>query len=458
MSGLLKDGIGRLIAIVMASLLLVGIAGTLTASAGEIGGEVGTGGTGGGNQGGGSGNGGNPGGGNPGGGGGRPTHGTWSFISAAIAPGVAPQEGCAAERSGGRYLGVRFSYRYPLELGLAETQKFVAAGRWAQNGITKLRSTCLYEAQYVERRVLCVVSLDASLSQTVPTSRHITSRNYTSPFGASPSLSTCETSPKQIDVNASVSEFGRYLFQGHSTVQACTARTYTVANGLTGELPAPVLADCSGRYRVPVPNGQWQLDCTGFRQGWHGNPSWNADDCRGGSGSLGNGWQCSAPGSNVINGGATNSASLFRDNNLSPVRYGVSSPMGTGIRVVSGETRVLRSGTPWNNADPARSNLFVVERDGRNVLSSRDGSSWMNGIHQDFGVRAMWASEPGQPAVTQAQYRYAVDYDVTSIRITGVVLETAQPIIEQFTTTVRTQATCESAPLSTNFVRAVTSR
>lgn len=442
-------------------LLVAVLAGpAISAFAGGIGGGVGAGGEGGSNNGGGSGTGG--GGSDTGGGGGGGQSSFWYFTvrSTAVAPGVA-EYGCASERDHGRFLAVDYTWRVPNSMSREEAQRALLTG---SPEVVRTGQWCLYEAGYTDTRVTCVLALDAKLEQTVPNARTLAHEKWASAFKGNRTLANCETAPQRINVSAEADQFGRYLFNGRATLQACNKRHYTSKNDVTGELPADKLVDCSAAYQDNVKPGRWQLDCAGFHERWYGNPSWNADDCRSGSGTLANRWTCSTPGANQFNGqDVSGTATQFRDGAFHNARFGVSKPVGPAI-TVKGTTTTLhraKSSTPWNSngrSRPVSDNDVRIQRNGSNVLYNATTGKSLSGTVRDYDVAGSWASNAGAPTVLTNSYKSDVRYTVETVRITGVETMTAKPIIERRTRVVETTATCESNPLSINYVRAITSR
>lgn len=447
------------------SLILVLGMGATAANAWDIGGDHGANPGGGGQPGGGgggSGGGAGSGGGGGGGGGTTPTRKYYS-INRWAEDGWSVT-GCGTDTYGRPAIGVTYRYSYPASMSVAEVAEILAFyPNPSTQGVHRVGDRCHYLPSYTDYRITCVLTNQVNLAQVQPVRRTLDNKSERTAFADNRTLANCERSDTHLSVGASVEDFGRYTFTGSATKMACQKRVYTSAHPRTGVTPAPELINCGSSYVDPAPEKRWELTCAGFREGWsRGNPSWTLDDCLP-TGSSSPIFQCTAPGSNTVNGAKTNTAILFRSGENNRVVYGKSEPRGKGITVNSVRTTVLREkgGTPWATAPGAYRTAgpgnkeFRIERNGSSMLTSETKTRSVNGYAQQWDLSAVWASDAGKPTITKAQYFHNVTLRMTSVRVTGYNTDTGAISTTPITINVDTTATCYSNPLSTEFVRAV---
>lgn len=367
--------------------------------------------------------------------------------------------GCAAVKNNGEYQGVRFSLRFPSTMSVETAWGHFQTGSYRSIEGFSATSSCVYSAQWETKTTTCLVSLEARLLMTTPTSKDLGMTPYTSKFKSSQALGDCETGGKEVAIKKKVTDFGRYKFEGDALVQDCSYRHYTSKDGITGATKADEITKCGSPRPKPTVVKRWQLDCDGFHQKWsNDDPSWNANDCKSTPNDPGS-WQCTAAGDNSINGKSTSTATLFRDGENNRVVFGTSRPKGSSIvKVGDTKTRILRSksSSPWRNDLAANKNVLGVLVGTKNVLSNANGSQWLAGTKNDVNVYALDASDPKNTTALHAEYRYDLTVKAQRVTIKSVNTATGEATVVTESYNKATTGNCESAPVSLNFTRAVT--
>lgn len=455
--------IPRLLAVLL--LLLVSFIGVAGASfANPIGGE-GNGGSQGGGTGGGGG--GSTGGGSGGGGSGSSGASTWGRITRTYW-GATTSAFCTPDANGQSAIGYAFRYRYPLaemtrDEANASISNFALYG-FGLHPVENLGLRCHYPPSYVDSRVTCVQSVYVSIDMALPASRNIAQRTQATDFAGNQSLANCLNSSLRVPLYEDITDFGRYTFSSSASQQACTQRTYTSSNPLTGVRPPNELRDCGSPYTRVGDTGRWELTCAGFREGFSsGLPNFTMNDCLdGGAVSTGQA-TCSFSGQNTLDGIVqTTPAQLMRDGVRRPVSFSTPNITGNGITVNATQTRIVRdaSSTPWHSLGrtstviPSKAE-FKVFRNNQSSLITPAETGWQSGVLNDgWSVAGYWASDAGRPTLLSAEYLYDLSVAVQSVRVTGVEPIAGTVTVEATTIQVPTTASCVSPSLSIEYLRA----
>lgn len=177
-------------------------------------------------------------------------------------------------------------------------------------------------------------------------------------------------------------------------------------------------------------------------------------------------YSCVSQGNATIDGAKRNDASLFRDGKEIPVTFPTLSvksektALGGGlIKVTSVETRVRRSGTPWNVAEKlsSGSNNFSLKYRKKNVLSSSKGTSWMGGnLGGKWYASANWASTEGQPTQLVKDIKVSGVWRTKVVRIVSITDKNI--VVKYVNKDVKSTAMCSTKPVNLNYVRGVTNQ
>ena len=337
-------------------------------------------------------------------------------------------------------------------------------------GNPQLSGDCVYR-QYQDRveTEFCYVGAEISVSMTTPSTRNYGASSAVTPWGqGNHTLDACEAS-KSVGVSLSrtLSDLGRYAGYPIITRDRITVRHYADVPGTATPEPEIVRIDSASPMVGPTLYAQVACDpnysSAGYNrsQVYRGSWSWTWSDCLAEDGSIGDGeYRCVGNGAPSINGGSPrSSATLFRDDEPNTIEWNnprLQSP--SLVRVNSTQTRMTRSGTPWNtpNNMPVSNNNVTLHTDGgRNVLAG--GNSWMNGKQDSYVFRANWASDAGAPTVLNPRWRFDATWRVQGIRLEHLVIPGGQVTYSPYWTTTDATADC-TGRVSLDIVRAVNDR
>lgn len=300
----------------------------------------------------------------------------------------------------------------------------------------------------------CVTRSEATIDQTVPRSRNITTGANDSGFlGSDRSPSSCDAARTNVSISATPDDYGRYSANAYAYRVPVTY--LNVYNPLSGSNSASVQS-IGAEYMSKSVNASLQLTCSGWTTAWSGNPNFTFTDC--GPTTPAPTYQCvpasGSIGSTTVDGVASNSATLFRDGSEHVVRWDILEP--TSELTVSGSsTRWTRSGTPWreNGLSVADANFALASApDGRNLFTSDSGTSWVGGSHDSAYVKGFWASTNGQPTLIHPQWNYTGTMQSQTFTITG--FDGNNFTYASSWVTVDSSGICSAGDASLNYVRA----
>lgn len=404
----------------------------------------------------GSGNGGGSGSGNVG----QPVYTYWTFLSITGTYG-AVQPGCAATDSQGQAnLGARFRYR-AVGLSTAEIQSIVRRGdaAMAEAGVVRLEMVCLYPPSYVDRTEYAVIQSTANIEIVAPRTETLKTGTQKSAWGnGDHSLSALRNSKTQVNLGWTPSEVGQYRGHAETLMQAVTVRHWIEADPITGVTPGDAIQAIGGTFIANPADARGTQTCAGWvPDQW---VSYDESACESGNGS-GNpvSYTCNVPAAPgvTMNGQALNLTNIPRSGEPNYVIWEAptfSSP--TLVSIDATATRIKRSGTPWTDGALPTLNDVEIWRDGRNVLSSKDGTGWLAGDIRDWEFRATWASDKDMPTVLTPVWRWNATLMKNSTEIVSVDSD-GHFVTRQVQVPIKTSLTCEGQPLSIQISRTISS-
>lgn len=393
-------------------------------------------------------------------GGGVPVWKYWQFNSLAVSPGIS-QAGCAAQRADGSlFIAVKYRYRYPADMGLTGVQNLIRAGTFADHGIERLSSQCLYDGAWREETVRCVISSTAIARMVVPRSVTLATRTTQSAYSENRgSVDACRSSRTQAYVEVTPAEYGHYRIDASSRVLNAVIRTQTEPNGLTGQLEPPRIVSTSAEFTTAAFQADGTLTCSGWRDGKPDRTyTWTANDCPF-TPENPSGFQCLVGGSPTVewNGQRfpAREVQILRDGSDVWVQWDTPTIAGSGLKqIVSTRSRMAVQGAPWSNQKTLSENFFGLQRESQrqSALTGADGTAWKSGLTTQWS--AQWYQATDSPTTLTPQYGFTADYTKSSVRILGLD-EAGRWIVQPVTVTVRADAACSGQPVSVSTLRVV---
>lgn len=355
------------------------------------------------------------------------------------------------EQNGKTLVGVQISFTYLSHKNLYMKDDSNPNGVWvgrlmsdpaALDYYRNIKYDCVYQQwEDVSVNKLCIVGIDLFINKNrgIGNIGNIASKRVTTPWGyGDTTLAGCDRSNNAFaSLNVLLSEYGRYDGTTRVYFQPITVRTYKNAPAGHIKPPDEIIRIGSVTTR-PGPNLYAQLTCdpahtkvgTNRAQVYTGGPwSWTHSDCdptipgTPGSYEL---YRCTNADTATLNGtSGLKKATVFRDGEKNRLSWKNPSIGGSNLVSVSPrDTKVVRSGTPWNTprSMPAGNNNVTLHTPGgTNILAK--GNSWFPGRHAAFDFTANWASDAGKPTVIAPTWRFDAVLRTTGIRITGITAQ-----------------------------------
>lgn len=315
------------------------------------------------------------------------------------------------------------------------------------------------------RDLRCFVDANGGIKMVTPSSSTLKTASKKTPYGnGNKSYVGCMNSQSiALSVNTKLTKFGRYEAWAKHRYQNIKVKIPTKADPVTGRWPATTVVSRSGLINSTTNYSYAQLTCRGANVGksksvWSGSWNWNHTDCGPGSGGGTPVYTCSnINGKATINGQARNSATVFRDGEENSLSFPKVTVKGSGAKVHSTKTQVLRSGTPWNTNGSvnARTNDFQMKANGKgsSVFNSNKGTPWMKGNLNSYTFSSVWSSDKGSPTTLRPRYEFDLTLTLPTITITQWNLSTGDVYFDRGTAPVRAKAVCEGKPVSIDVVR-----
>lgn len=302
-----------------------------------------------------------------------------------------------------------------------------------------LRYDCVYQQwEDVSVNRLCIVAIDLKINKNrgIGNIGTIASKRSITPWGSgNQTLAACEASNRAFDsIKRTLTEFGRYDGSSRVYYQPITVRTYK--NAPSGHIKPPdEIIRLGAVTSRPGPNLYAQITCdpnytgigTNRSQVYRGGPwSWTWSDCDPtvpNTPGYQEAYRCTNADTATLNGtSGLKKATVFRDGEKNRLSW--KNPSIGGSRLVSvtpRDTKVIRTGTPWNTprSMPAgKNNVTLHTPGGTNVLAK--GNSWMPGRQAAFDFTANWASDAGKPTVISPTWRFDATLMTSGIRIDDI--------------------------------------
>lgn len=346
------------------------------------------------------------------------------------------------EQNGRTLVGARVTYEYLDHTNLYWTTiPRERAGRLTNTPdlARNYNVDCIY--QYWEDKSLnqiCIVAIDIVFNKNRGVrdlGRVDSSRTLSSWGRGNSSLQACRKSNHLSDsLDVTLNQFGRYDGSTRVYYQKVVVRTYDGApEGHTK--PADEIISIGPLESRPGPNLYAQLTCdpdhtrfaTTRSQAYTGGPwSWTWSDCDPTAPNTPGdheAYRCTNANTATLNGtSGLKKATIFRDGEKNRLSWKNPSIGGSNlVSVTPRDTKVVRSGTPWNTprSMPAGNNNVTLHTPGgTNILAK--GNSWFPGRHAAFDFTANWASDAGKPTVIKPTWRFDATLNITGIRIDGI--------------------------------------
>lgn len=175
---------------------------------------------------------------------------------------------------------------------------------------------------------------------------------------------------------------------------------------------------------------------------------------------------CSVPDSVVVNEEeftkpSKKTITAFRDAEVNRVTFEAPTLNMTSsfVGVEKQDTRLLRSGSPWNSALSAKRNYLEVANaeDIPVKKTSKNGDLLFEGIAVDYEVSALMASDDKNPTTLQNVYDLDVVHTMPVQKVVGFDPKTITAILEISEEEVQSHHSCASPKVNINFVRGVNS-
>lgn len=358
----------------------------------------------------------------------------------------------------------------------SETNRPIYVGVGSSGGYEVEDINCVYQYWEDLEDIVCVVSIDLRLNKVAGTSGlgRILNERATTPWGqGNATVAACNNSRHlTASTSKNLSEFGRYQGDTEVRFQRITVRTYD--NAPAGHArPADEIIRIHPVTSRPGPNVYAQVTCdpqhTGVgtvrSQVWTGGPwSWTFSDCEPGVPTPGAAaYQCVNADTATLNGrSGVTSATIFRDADDNRITWNDPTISSSNlVSVTPKDTRVTRSGTPWNTPrvlPVGNNNVTLKTPGGTNVLAR--GNSWIGGRQDDFLLTANWASNAGDPTVIRPVWRYDAVINTRAVQITGLSVSysggswSISPRWRNITVPASATATCRGE-ITLDVVRAV---